>query len=192
MGYRSVDSTEVAVKPSSMQHQQKPISDYFNQIKAHEANRVHSGGIAAAPSSASTQATGAAGVTEWRINVSALIAAVGGVMKELTATADHVLHDTTNLLNAVGQTCKAAVVLKNVSGTISLATVKGAAAATASALPPTDAAIQTGVGAGNSWVKIAEVSITRSADTAVTQTYDSTKRPVLGVNVDTNFATFSA
>ncbi|MBT8428303.1 MAG: hypothetical protein KJN79_00175 [Gammaproteobacteria bacterium] len=188
---RSAAITAVDLDPADLAHQTHAVSNYFNQIKTHEANRVHAGGLAGAPTSASTQLTGAAGVTEWRIDVTALLAAVGGVVKELAVVADEVIHDTTVLVTAAGQTCWAAVVLKNVAGTISMVTVKGTAAATASAVPPTDAEIQAGVGAGNDWVKIAECEITRTADTTVTQSQDNTKRPMFGINVDENFAAFT-
>lgn len=191
MAERSEVYTEIAVDPSDLAHQTKPVSDYFNMIKTHESNRVHEGGRSGAPTSASTQLTGAGGVTEWRINIAALLVAVAGVLADIAASADEVIHDTTNLLNAVGQTCWAAVVAKNVAGTITVVTVKGTAAATASAVPPTDAVIQAAVGAGNAWIKLAEVEITRSGDTAVTQTEDNSLRPILGVTVDTSFATFT-
>jgi hypothetical protein len=191
MGARSERPDTVDLDPSDLAQQTHAIANYFNQIKTHEANRCHSGGRSGAPTTASTQLTGAAGVTEWRINIEALVVAVAGILADIAASADEVIHDTTNLLNAVGQTCWAAVVAKNVAGTVTVVTVKGTAAATASAVPPTDGVIQAAVGAGNSWVKLAECEITRSGDTAVTQTQDNTIRPVLGVTVDDTFASFT-
>lgn len=191
MSTRSARYTEIDLDPSDLAGQTHAVANYFQQILTHESNRVHEGGRSGAPTSASTQLTGAGGVTEWRINIAALVVAVAGILADIAASADEVIHDTTNLLNAVGQTCWAAVVAKNVAGTITVVTVKGTAAATASAVPPTDAVIQAAVGAGNSWVKLAECEITRSGDTAVTQTEDNTIRPVLGVSADTNFATFT-
>lgn len=188
---RSANITEVDLDPSELAHQTHAITNYFNAIKTHEANKVHEGGLAAAPTTASSQLTGAAGVTEWRINMGLMLVAVGGVMAEIAADADKVLHDTTVLLTAVGKSCKAAIVAKNVAGTVTVVAVKGLAADTADALLPTDANLQAAVGAGNAWVLLAECLITRSGDTAVTQAQNNLVRPQLGVNVDPTFAAFT-
>lgn len=146
------------------------IMDGFN-------DRLSTGGIVKAPTTPSTQATGT-GATAWRINVDALVAVVDAATKELVAQADVVVHSATQLVTD-GQSCKAAVVLKVAAdGTASIVTVKGAAATTGSQVAPTNAAIQAGVGAGLPWLKLAEVTINRTADTTVTQSYDNTKRDV--------------
>jgi hypothetical protein len=186
---RSAQFTQIDLDPSDLQTQTHAVSNYFNMIKNHEANRVHAGGLAGAPTTASTQATGAGGVTEWRVNVSEAVVAVGGVAADVAAAADFVIHDTTNLL-ADGQSIIAALVAKNVSGTITVVAVKGTAATTGSQVAPNDGTIQTAVGAGNDWVKLAECTLNRTADTTVTQSEDNTKRPILGVNADSTFATF--
>jgi len=154
----------------------------------HEANRVYKNGMAGAPTTASTQLTGA-GVTEWRVDIEALLVAVGGVLAEIAAAADFVIHDTTNLF-ADGESVIAALVAKNVSGTITVVAVKGAAAVTGSQVAPTDGEIQTAVGAGNDWIKIAECTINRTGDTSVTQSQDNTFRPALGINTETSFGSF--
>jgi hypothetical protein len=130
--------------------------------------RVYHGGLVTAPTSASTQLTGASGVTEWRVNVSAAEANVNSVDGIIAASADEVIHDTTNLLDAVGKSCYAAVVLAESGGTIAIATVKGTAAVTASAVAPTVAQITAGVGHAN-WIYLAMCLINRTADTTVTQ-----------------------
>lgn len=137
------------------------------------------GGLAGAPTTASTQATGA-GATAWNVNVAALLASVAGVIKELAAAADFAIHSATQLV-ANGQSCVAALVLKNVTGTISMVAVKGSAATTGAQVAPTDSAIQAAVGAGNPWIKLAECTLNRTGDTTVTQSQDNTKRPFPGV-----------
>jgi hypothetical protein len=69
--------------------------------------------------------------------------------------------------------------------------VKGTPDTTGTQVAPTDAEIQTAVGAGNDWVKIAECTLNRTGDTTVTESQDNTGRPVLGVTVDTSFAVFT-
>jgi hypothetical protein len=132
------------------------------------AGRVFHGGLVTDPTTASTQLTGAGGVTEWRVNVSAAEAVVGGVEQVVAASADEVIHDTTNLLDAVGKACYAVVVLDKNGGTVSIASVKGTAAVAASAVVPTDAEITTAIGHAN-WIKLARCYIERDGDTSVTQ-----------------------
>ena len=190
MSVRSSQFPVIDLDPSDLAGQTHAVANYFQMLKNHEANRVHAGGLVGAPTSASTQATGAAGVTEWRVDVAALVAAVGGVMKELAVAADHVIHDTDVLLTAVGQSCYAAIVLKNVAGTITMVSVEGTPAATASAVKTADSVIQAAVGAGNDWVRLADCLLTRDGDTSVVQSEDNTQRPILGINADTNFGLF--
>lgn len=134
--------------------------------------RVH-GLRADAPTTASTQATGA-GNTAWRLNVAAGVAKLGAAAKDFAAQADLVVHSGSQLL-ANGQSCTAALVVKNVAGALSMVAVKGAAAATGSQMAPTDSAIQAAVGAGHDWVKVCEATLNRTGDTAVTQTQDNSK-----------------
>jgi len=132
------------------------------------SGRVYAGGLVTAPTSASSQLTGASGVTEWRVDVSACEAIVNSVDAVVAASADEVIHDTTNLLDAVGKSCYAAVVLAESGGTVAIDTVKGAAALTAAAVAPTDAQITAGVGHAN-WIRLAVCLLNRTGDTAVTQ-----------------------
>jgi hypothetical protein len=191
MGARSAGWTAYDVDPSDLAGQTHAISNYFNMIKAHEANRVHAGGIAKDPTTGSSQLTGT-GNTTWNVDIEAMIVSVGGVMKELAVQADVAIHSGSFLTGLIsGASCIAAVVLKNVAGTVTQAIVKGTPATTGTQVAPTDAEIQTAVGAGNDWVKIAECTLNRTGDTTVTESQDNTGRPVLGVTVDTSFAVFT-
>jgi hypothetical protein len=148
-------------------------------------------GVFFTPTTGSTQITGA-GATDWNVNHTAILAVVDGVFGLIEAAADYNVHTGslyTGLTN--GNSAIAALVAQNVSGTVSLAVVKGTAATTGSQVAPTDAEIDASVGAANSWVKIAECTINRTADTTVTQSQDNSKRPLPGVTVDTNFGDWS-
>jgi hypothetical protein len=127
--------------------------------------------IASAPTTASTQATGT-GNTVWRVNVAAATVAVGAATIAIAAAADFVIH-TGSLLVANGQSCRATIVAKNVSGIITEVAVKGAAATTGTELAPTDAEIQTAVGAGNPWWRLADCILNRTGDVTVTQAQDA-------------------
>jgi hypothetical protein len=140
-------------------------------------DRLVAGGLVKAPTTPSAQLTGT-GNTSWRVNVDALVAVVDAKTKELVAQADAVIHSGSQLLED-GESAIAALVLKVAAdGTASLVAVAGAAATTGSQVAPTDAAIQTAVGAGLSWLKLGETTLNRTGDTTVTQTYDNTKRDV--------------
>lgn len=137
-------------------------------------NTVAGGLMAAAPTTPSTQVTGA-GATSWRVNLDKGVVVVGGVAKEFAAEADRVIHSATQLVTN-GQSCVAAIVAKkSAAGAVTLINVKGPAATTASVRSPTDAEIQAAVGAGLDWVKVAECTINRTADTTVTQSQDNAK-----------------
>lgn len=127
------------------------------------------------PSSASTQGAGAAGVTEWRVDVAAVRTQIqeGGaeVRRNLPAVPDVVVHDTTNLLQ-IGESCVAAIVVKADAGVVSLDAVKGAVATTGAEVPPSKAVINAAVGHGN-WLRLGNTTINRTADVVVTQAHDN-------------------
>lgn len=189
MGSRSVNTTSNHVTPSALALQTDLVARYFAESLVDRKNRVESGLLASAPTTASTQATGA-GNTTWRVNLSAGVVVVGGVAKSLDVAADTSIHSGSQLVTN-GQSCIAALVAKNVTGTVSVQAVKGTAATTGSQVAPSDAAIQTAVGADNAWVKLAECTINRTGDTTVTQSENNAMRPILGVNVDTEFSTLT-
>jgi hypothetical protein len=129
---------------------------------------VFHGGLVTDPTTPSTQATGAAGITVWRVNVSAAEAQANSVDGVIAASADEVIHDTDVLLDAVGKACYAAVVLAESGGTIAITSVEGTPAVAASAVAPTEAEIDTGVGHQN-WIYLAMCYLERTADTTVVQ-----------------------
>ena len=190
MSSRSALYTEIDLDPSDLAHQTKSVANYFQMIKTHEANKVLAGGVVEDPTTPSAQLTGT-GNTTWSADVSHLAARVGGTQIILAAAADFAIHSGSYLTGfANGSSCIAALVLKNVAGTITMVAVKGTPATTGSQVAPTDGEIQAAVGAGNAWVKVAECTLNRTADTTVTET-QADARPVLGVNVDTAFGDFT-
>lgn len=88
---------------------------------------IHTGLMLAVPTAASTQATGT-GATVWNIGLEKGVVIVDGVAKEFAAQ-DVAVHSATQLV-ADGQSCVAAVIARNVAGTITVISVKGAAATT--------------------------------------------------------------
>ncbi len=146
------------------------------QIQENTARNVQ-GGLASAPTTPSTQATGA-GITVWRVNLSHIIAMIGGNTFEQVATADYVIHDTTQYpsLDSLDSAVASLVLKRAANGTITLIVVKGAAAVTPAQVAPTDAEIQTAVGAGLQWLRLADCTINRTADTTVTQSQDNKVR----------------
>lgn len=145
----------------------RAILDGFN-------NRVIEGLWGSAATTPSAQLTGN-GNTTWNINLEKGLAVVAGVVKDFAASVDLEIHSGSELMDS-GQECIAAIVAKNVGGTVSLVAVKGTVAADGAAVGPSDATIQAAVGAGNAWVKVLETKLRRTADTTVAQTYDHSKR----------------
>jgi hypothetical protein len=140
-------------------------------------------GLVTDPTVANSQATGAGGTLVWNVDISHVMANFRGVLQELGRQASVSIHNgATPIIN--GNSIIAAVVLKKSgAGVLSIVTVKGTAAAIGSAVPPTDAAIQTAVGAGLDWVKLADVQLDRTSDLVVAPTYRNFNgdRGVLGV-----------
>ncbi len=191
MSERSVVTPTRRVNPSTMANAIDKLITEQESLRAHFRNRVLDG-IASTPTNASTQASGV-GNTDWNVNLSAILVTVDGVSQHFVPQADYDVHSG-SLLTGLADTysVRAALVAKNVAGTVSLAVVKGTAALTAAVVAPTDAEIQSGVAAGNAWVKIAELTINRTGDVTVTQNEDNGKRPIPGVNIDTNFGDYSS
>jgi len=193
---RSAVAPTRIVNPSAAAHQFDKIAQELEALRYHFLNRIL-GRYILAPTSASTQATGAAGITVFNVNIDRGVDIVNGVADDKQAVADSSIHSATVLLTATGQTCIAALVAYESSGATALLAVKGTVAATASAVAPTKAVIQAAVdvaagASGVAWVKIGETTLTRTGDTTVTQTYDSAKRPLPAVTVDTGLGDWSA
>lgn len=190
MGARSAQPVRYDLDPSDLAHQTHSVANYFNMVKAHEANKVHAGGIVEDPTTPSSQLSGT-GNTTWNVDIDAIIAFVDGVGFEEPAQADVAIHSGSFLTGLVdGASCIAAVCLKNVAGVVSWEVVKGTPALTGTQVAPTDVEIQAAVGAGNDWIKVAECTLNRTGDTTVTETQNNLLRPVLSVTVDPDFAYF--
>lgn len=188
MGARSVAITPTTAYKASMRNNApNGLVNRIKMIAAHEANRVLSGFLVEDPTTPSSQAAGV-GNTVVNVNRSAGLAVVNGVVYYLAKTDDYALH-TGSLYTgfANGQSAVITLCLKNVAGTVTLEIVKGAAALTGAQVAPSDATITAQVGAGNTWIKLAEITINRTGDETMTQSIDNGKRPVLGVTVDTSF-----
>lgn len=142
-----------------------------------EGSGIVDGMYAKDPTTPSTQATGA-GATDWNVDIQAGVVEVNAVLKDFATQADFDIHSG-SLVDAgfvVGTSIVAAVVAKEVAGTVSMDKVIGTPATTGSEVAPTDAEIQAAVGAGNKWGKICECTLNRTADTTVTESTDWTVR----------------
>lgn len=148
------------------------VADLLMAMLSH---RIISGGIIATPTTANVQATGAAGNLAWRVNTSYFYGAGDADYHELVAQVDTVIQNAASPITATPpQSIVAAVVVKKAAnGVKSIITVKGTAALTSAGVPvgPTDAAIQTAVGAGLTWWKLGEVQLDRTSDLVVVETY---------------------
>lgn len=193
MSAKSTTVTPADLDPADLAHQTHAIARYFAELAAHEKNKVLVGGLGADPTTPSTQATGAAGITDWNADYTAVEGLVDGLQGAAAAVADAAIHAGT-IVDAgfqIGASIVAAFVLKNDGGTISVDIVKGAAATTGAQKAPTDAEIQTALGAGVEWIRLFHSTLNRTADTTVTESQDNTVRPVLGVTVGGQFGLFT-
>lgn len=191
MGARSATITEIDLDPADLAQQTHAVARYFQEIVAHEKNKVVAGGICSDPTTPSAQLTGT-GNTTWSVDHTAVEGIVDGVLGTGAAATDLAIHSGSFLTGLVdGASCVAAVVLKNDAGTISVDVVKGTPATTGSQKAPTDAEIQTALGAGVAWIRLAECTINRTGDTTVTESQDNTVRPLLGVTVGQTVGVFT-
>jgi len=134
--------------------------------------------IAGAPTTPSTQASGT-GATSWHVNLSAgevnlartlLAANTDGDFLGVALTADYDVYSSGIGLAAASQSVYARLIAKNVTGTISLEVVMGTPAAAGSEAIPSNAAVQTQVGATVPWCDIALCHLARNSGTTLTQT----------------------
>jgi hypothetical protein len=180
-------SPQKTYQPPDLHHMAGQIMNWFDQLRTHERNRIIQGAVVGDPTTPSAQLTGT-GNTTWSYNISAGVVIVDGVALKIEPAADEAIHSGSFLTGLVsGASCIAAIVAKNVSGTVSVVAVKGTPATTGSEVAPTDSEIQTAVGAGNEWVKLAECTLNRTGDTTVTETQDPGAQPILGVTVQPSF-----
>jgi len=174
-------------QPENLEELSDVIATWFEAIRAHETNKVLLDLLTAAPTTPSSQATGT-GTTVWNINIARGQVVVDGVIAEFAAAGDFAIHSATFLTGLIsGASCRARIVAKNVTGTITVVAVKGTPATTGSEKAPSDADVQAAVGAGNEWIELAQAVLNRTADTAVTQAQHNQFRPVLGSTVDASF-----
>jgi hypothetical protein len=192
MGFRSKDTPE---RHFSFKYKDKmdQLAQDHERARQHFRNHVMERGFPLAPTTASTQGgteLDPTGPTTWRIDVEKMLVVVDGVLKYLPYATDWVLHSGSQLV-AVGQSCVAACVAKNVSGTVSFVTVKGTPASIGAAVGPSDSVIDAAVGSSNEWVKIAETRVDRTAWDTLVQYHNPAARPMLAVNVDTAYGDFT-
>lgn len=142
-----------------------------------EGSGIVEGMYAKDPTTGSSQASGT-GNTDWNVDINAGLVEVNAVFKEFATQADFDIHSGSHVDAGftVGKSIVAAVVAKDVAGTVSMDKVIGSPADTGSEVPPTDAEIQAAVGAGNKWAKICECTLNRTGDTTVTESTDWTVR----------------
>lgn len=140
-------------------------------------------GFVTDPTTANAQVTGA-GATTWNADVAHMLANFHGSISELAKQTNVSIHSGSQLMPA-GQSVVASLALKKAAnGVLSIVPVKGAAAATGTAVAPSDATIQAAVGAGLDWVKLADVQLDRTADTTLVATYFNFRgdRGIFGVS----------
>lgn len=146
----------------------------------HFANRVVQGFMLMAPTNGSTQATGT-GASDYNVNITAGILAVGSTVKEMTVQADYDLEHASTGSGIL--TLNQARVYDYVAyrspgdGVVYLKMFKGTIADTlAAAVPVTDTEIEATMATGTYWMRIGRTTIERDGDTSISQTYDNTLR----------------
>ena len=134
-----------------------------------ETDGVADGLVAGDPTTPSTQAAGI-GNTTWNVNVSAGYVFVNGVGKYHAAQVDLAVH-AGSLLIADGESVIATLYEKEDAGVVTQAILMGTPAATGAETAPTDGDIDTDAGVAT-WIRLAELTLNRTADTTVTQSAD--------------------
>lgn len=142
------------------------------------SDRVMQGCLVGAPTTASSQVTGT-GASDFNADITAGLVLVDGTKKEFAVQADFDVASAAAALMTAGQSIVYSIIaLKNpVAGTISMVSLPGAAATTGSQVALTDAEITALYAVGTQWIRIANVTVNRTADTIITQSADNTVRP---------------
>ena len=145
-------------------------------------NRVASGAVFEDPATPSSQASGAV-APSWLVSFVPGVYSYGGIVGVDPEIEASMPVDPTPPTLAVGQSVVAAMVAaKYLDGTVGLApAIFGAPATAGSQVPPTDATIQARLIADvadptNGYIRLALLTLNRTADTVVTQTQDNTWR----------------
>lgn len=139
------------------------------------------GGLVKAPSTASTQATGASGALALRVNTDASLSTIRGTKREKTLAADVVLQNAAFAWGATSAKEVYCSVIYDAGAANDGDTISGkfgTVAATGVAVPLTDAEIDTLLGHAN-WIRMADLLVSRTADTTITVAYDNKVRPQL-------------
>ena len=143
-------------------------------------NRVVHGFLAYAPTTASTQATGAAGASAYRVNISHGVALVDGLALETAVQADYALATANGELIEGTSKVFSLVIYRSLGDNVPrLVLYKGAAATTGAQVSQTDTEIAAHFAAGTVWYKIADITVNRTGDTTVTQTQNNLVGPLL-------------
>lgn len=161
--------------PALMDAQASQILDQLNAVAAYHYNHVVAGAVA---DGGTTQSSGASTAPNFDLDVGEIIdATVNGTVLEVAAAADvdSDAGDDVDWTATSGKALIAAVVLLQ-AGTYVI--VPGAVADTGEQVTPTDAEITADADVASSdWVRVADVTFTRTGDTAITVGVDHTVRP---------------
>lgn len=145
-------------------------------------NRVVEGMLVGAPTNASTQATGT-GASDYNCNIAAGILVCNGKKTEFAAQADYDIGTATtgNAILANGQSMVVSLVVhcSVITGLVTLQAIRGTIATTGSQVAPTKATIEAKLAPNTFWFKLADVTVNRTGDTTVTQSYNNLVRPCL-------------
>jgi hypothetical protein len=148
----------------------------------HFANRVITGMLVGAPTTASEQATGATGNLTVSVNIAAGLLSVGSIVKEYAAAADYTIFATAaSPIPNLSEVYFDIIAYKSVgNNTIYLKVVQGiVAVTTVGAVVPTDAVIEAYFETGTPWMKVGRTLVKRTGDTTLVQSYDNTVRNTL-------------
>lgn len=165
--------------PALMDAQARQILGFLEELRGKTMTFVQQGGIVADNSSA--QLAGVSGALTVNVDWDLIIANVRGEGHQLAAASGSNLYNAAFAWGAeTGVQTVAAVVLKTGADNDTPAAdiVFGTVAATGSAVAPTDAEIlaaMTGYTYDN-WVRLCDVTITRTGATAITLTFDHSVR----------------
>jgi hypothetical protein len=140
---------------------------------------VHGLLVAAATTTASTQATGD-GASDINVDIGAGILMVDGLAKELVYQDSAALANATPLFDDGQSVVVSIVAVRSVGdGVVRLRNINGVVATTGAQVALPDVDIAAKFGAGTYWFKVADVTVNRTGDQTVTSTYDNTVRPLL-------------
>jgi len=163
--------------PSLLAGQSGLVLSLLNALAAWHYNHAEGGLVT---DGGTTQPTGVSAAPNFDVDVSALVGVCDGVACELVAQtdADSDAGDGVDFGATSGFSCIFAVVLETGTDndTPAIKGIAGAVAADGSEVAPTDAEIDTDLSHAH-WVRLANVTLQRTGDTAVTVTIDNTVRP---------------